>query len=125
MTTRRAVTFSTSQTRINTYDAAIDRRSLVWYRSADLKQFKEDRRTDAKKISNREYSDDGEKICWWGLERMVVPSVRSKTMRARNQVKQAVLWKQDEACSDAKFKEASEWAAKSARAKAEYYSSQL
>ena len=121
----RTVTFSTSQTRIKTYDADIDRRSLVWYKSADLKQFKEDRKTDAIKVSNREYSDDGEKICWWGLERLIVPEVRSKTVRARKQVKEVVLWKQDEAFSDKRFKEASEWAAKAARQKAMYYSSQL
>lgn len=123
--TTRTVTFSTSQTRIKTYDADIDRRSLVWYKSADLKQFKEDRKTDAIKVSNREYSDDGEKICWWGLERLIVPEVRSKTVRARKQVKEVVLWKQDEAFSDKRFKEASEWAAKAARQKAMYYSSQL
>ena len=123
--TTRTVTFSTSQTRIKTYDADIDRRSLVWYKSADLKQFKEDRKTDAIKVSNREYSDEGEKICWWGLERLIVPAVRSKTVRARQQVKEVVLWKQDEAFSDKRFKEASEWAAKAARQKAMYYSSQL
>ena len=122
--TTRTVTFSTS-TCIKTYEADIDRRSLVWYKSADLKQFKEDRNTDAKKVSNMEYSDDGEKICWWGLERLIVPSVRSQTVRARQQVKQVVLWKQDGACSDERFKEASKWAAQAARDKAMYYSLHL
>eukprot|EP00984_Skeletonema_dohrnii_P003463 scaffold1170_cov139-Skeletonema_dohrnii-CCMP3373.AAC.5 len=123
---RRAVRFSTSQTRIMTYDAEIySRRNLVWYEAADLKQFKQNRMADAFRIKNKEYSENGEKICWWGLERFIVPSVRSKTMRAREQVKQVVLCKQDKAYQDRQLKKSSDWAAESAQARATYYSSHL
>eukprot|EP00985_Skeletonema_marinoi_P023039 scaffold15033_cov150-Skeletonema_marinoi.AAC.2 len=120
--TRRGVQFSVSQTRITTYDNEIDRRSLIWYKPEDLQQFKEDRITDAIKITNDEYSENEEKICWWGLERLIVPSVRSKTKLAREQVKQVVLRKQDHACSDKKLMKASQWAATTAQKKAIYYS---
>jgi len=119
--TRRGVQFSFSQTRITTYDDEIDR-SLIWYKPEDLQQFKEDRITDAIKITNDEYSGNDEEICWWGLERLIVPSVRSKTKLAREQVKQVVLRKQDHACSDKKLMKASQWAATTAQKKATYYS---
>ena len=122
----RAVRFFTSQTRITTYDAEIySRRNLVWYEAADLRQFKQNRMVDASRIKNKEYSENGEKICWWGLERFIVPSVRSKTMRAREQVKQVVLCKQEKACQDRQLKKSSDWAAESAQARAAYYSSHL
>ena len=122
----RAVKFSTSQTCINTYDVDVGLRSLVWYKSADLKQFKEERLMDTLKIMNKgENRKNDEEICWWGLERLIVPSVGSKTMRARDQVKQVVLHKQDKAHLDRQLKAASAWAAQSARAKAEYYSYHL
>eukprot|EP00985_Skeletonema_marinoi_P023037 scaffold15032_cov87-Skeletonema_marinoi.AAC.3 len=123
--TRRGVQFSVSQTRITTYDNEIDRRNLIWYKPEDLQQFKEDRITDAIKITNDEYSGNDEEICWWGLERLIVPSVRSKTKLAREQVKQVVLRKQDHACSDKKLMKASQWAATTAQKKATYYSSHL
>ena len=100
---------------------------MVWYKSADLKQFKEDRIKDASKIKNKERTEteNEENICWWGLERLIVPSVESKTRRVRKQVKQVVLCKQDEAHQDRQLKEASEWAAAAAQEKATYYSSHL
>jgi len=123
---RRAVRFSTSQTRIMTYDAEVySRRNLVWYEAADLKQFKEDRMVDAFRIKNKEYSENGEKICWWGLERFIVPSVGLEALRAREQVKQVVLCKQDKAYQDRQLKQSSDWAAKAAQARATYYSSHL
>jgi hypothetical protein len=123
---RPVVKFSSSQTRITLYEEEIDRRSLIWYNAADLKQFRDDRKTDVSKIKNQEHSESGtEKLCWWGLERHVVPSVRSMTMQAKKQVKMAVLSKQDKACLDEKCKSASEWAAKVAHKKATYYSSQI
>ena len=121
----RAVKFSTSQIRIHTYNAETDCRSLIWYNSADLKQFKEDRLRDTFKIMNKEEWKNDEEICWWGLERLIVPSVGSKVMRAREMMKQVVLRKQDEAYLDRQFKEASEWAAKAAQEKAMYYYSHL
>ena len=122
----RAVKFSTPQTCINTYDADVGIRSLVWYKSADIKQFKDDRLMDTFKIMNEEeIRKNDEEICWWGLERLIVPSVGLKTMRARDQVKQVVLHKQDKAHLDRQFKVASEWAAQVAQEKAIYYSSNL
>lgn len=122
----RAVKFSTPQTCINTYDADVGLRSLVWYKSAEIKQFKEDRLIDTFKIMNKEeIRKNDEEICWWGLERLIVPSVGLKTMRARDQVKQVVLHKQDKAHLDRQFKAASEWAAQVAQEKAIYYSSNL
>ena len=121
----RTVKFSTSQTCINTYDVDVGLRSLVWYKSADLKQFKEERLMDTFKIMNKENRKNDEEICWWGLERLIVPSVGLKTMRARDQVKQVVLHKQDKAHQDRQFKAASEWAAQVAQEKAMYYSSHL
>mmetsp|Transcript_2976 Transcript_2976/g.4254 ORF Transcript_2976/g.4254 Transcript_2976/m.4254 type:complete len:125 (+) Transcript_2976:94-468(+) len=122
-TTGRAVKFATSQTLIATYNVEVDRRSLLWYKSADLKQFKEDRIVDVIRIMNQEKTDND--VCWWGLERFIVHSVRCKSKQAREQVKQVVLRKQDGACSDKILKEASEWAAATAQKKAAYYSSHL
>ena len=123
---RALVKFSTPQTCINTYDADVGLRSLVWYKSAEIKQFKEDRLIDTFKIMNKEeIRKNDEEICWWGLERLIVPSVGLKTMRARDQVKQVVLHKQDKAHLDRQFKAASEWAAQVAQEKAIYYSSHL
>ena len=122
----RAVTFASSQTCITFYEEQIDRRSLIWYNAEDLKQFKDDRKTDASIIKNKEYSEgDKENICWWGLERLIVPSVRSKSRHARKQVNAAVLEKQGGACLDKKCKSASEWAAKVAQKKGTYYSLQI
>lgn len=123
----RAVKFSMSHTCVIYFDAEISQHSLVWYKSADLKQFKEDRIIDASIIKNRERerAKDAEKICWWGLERLIVPSVGSKTRQVRKQVKQVVLCKQDKAHQDRQLKEASEWAAAAAQEKATYYSSHL
>ena len=121
----RAVRFS-SQTRIMTYDAEVySRRNLVWYEAADLKQFKQNRMVDASRIKNKEYSENGEKICWWGLERFIVPSVGLEALRAREQVKQVVLCKQEKAYQDRQLKKSSDWAAKAAQARATYYSSHL
>jgi hypothetical protein len=123
---RAVVKFSLSQTRITLYDEEIDRRSLIWYNSADMKQFRDNRKIDASRIQNNEYlASETEKICWWGLERLIVPSVRSKTIQVKEQVKKTVLRKQDKACLDKKCKSASEWAAKVAHKKAVYYSSHL
>jgi len=123
----RAVNFSISRTCVIYFDAEISHQSLVWYKSADLKQFKEDRIKDASKIKNKERTEteNEENICWWGLERLIVPSVESKTRRVRKQVKQVVLCKQDKAHQDRQLKEASEWAAAAAQEKATYYSSHL
>ena len=123
----RAVKFSISQTCVIYFDAEteISRHSLLWYKSADLKQFKEDRIIDASKIQNEERTGNDEKICWWGLERLIVPSVGSKTKRVREEVKQVVLCKQGNAHLDRHLKKASEWAAKAAQEKATYYSSHL
>lgn len=79
--------------------------NLLWYKSADIEQFKEDAIIDASKIRNIEHLENGKNICWWGLERLVVEG--SKTMRARQQVKQVVLYKQVEAHQDKRFIEAS------------------
>lgn len=118
----RTVSFSLSQTRVVHFDAAISCHNLVWYKSADLKQFKEDAIKDASKIKHKEHKENGEKICWWGLERLV----EAKTMRVRQQVvKQLVLHKQGEAHQDEQYKEASEWAATVAQKKAAYYSSHI
>ncbi|KAL7499781.1 hypothetical protein ACHAWT_007895 [Skeletonema menzelii] len=121
----RAVKFSTSRTRIQTYNAEIEHRSLIWYKPADLKQFKEDRLIDTFKIMNKKNGKNDEEVCWWGLERLIVPCVGSKAMRAREIMKQVVLRKQDEAYLDRQFKEASEWAAQAAKEKALYYYSHL
>lgn len=119
ITNSRAVKFaSSSQTRITVYEQRPSiRRSTIWYNSADLKQFREDRKTDASKIKNQEYAS--EKICWWGLERLLVPAVREKTVYAKEQMKSAVLEKQSVS------KSASDWAAKVAQKKAKYYSENI
>ena len=121
----RAVKFSTSRTRIQIYNAEIEHRSLIWYKPADLKQFKENRLIDTFKIMNKKNGKNDEEVCWWGLERLIVPCVGSKAMRAREIMKQVVLRKQDEAYLDRQFKEASEWAAQAAKEKALYYYSHL
>mmetsp|Transcript_2664 Transcript_2664/g.4058 ORF Transcript_2664/g.4058 Transcript_2664/m.4058 type:complete len:125 (-) Transcript_2664:38-412(-) len=123
--TGRAVKFATTSVDTYNYNVDVERNSLLWYKSADLKQFKEDRIIDVIKIMNREQTENDEKICWWGLERLIVPSVRSKTRLAREQVKQVVLRKQDGACSDRVLKEASSWAAATAQKRATYYSLHL
>lgn len=51
----RSVNFSLSQTRVVHFDGEQD---LVWHKSADLRQFKEDAMKTATKTQN------GEKICW-------------------------------------------------------------
>ena len=126
ITNSRAVKFSASQTRITVYEQRPSiRRSTIWYGSKDLKQFREDRKADASKIKNQEYANGDEKICWWGLERLLVPAVREKTVYAKEQMKSAVLEKQSEAHEENKFKSASEWAAKVAQKKAKYYSENI
>jgi hypothetical protein len=118
ITNSRAVKFSASQTRITVYEQRPSiRRSTIWYNGADLKQFREDRKADASKIKNQEYAT-GE-ICWWGLERLLVPEVREKTVYAKEQMKSAVLEKQSVS------KSASDWAAKVAQKKAKYYSENI
>ena len=125
VTNSRAVKFSSSQTRITVYEQRPSiRRSTIWYQPKDLKQFREDRKADASKIKNQEYTNE-EKICWWGLERLLVPAVREKTVYAKEQMKSAVLEKQSEAHEDKKFMSASEWAAKVAQKKAKYYSENI
>ena len=126
ITNSRAVKFSASQTRITVYEHRPSiRKSTIWYNGKDLKQFREDRKTDASKIKNQEYKSGDEKICWWGLERLLVPAVREKTVYAKEQMKSAVLEKQSEAHEENKFKSASEWAAKVAQKKAKYYSENI
>ena len=117
VTNSRAVKFSSSQTRITVYEQRPSiRRSTIWYQPEDLKQFRDERKADASKIKNREYT---EKICWWGLERLLVPEVREKTVYAKEQMKSAVLEKQSVS------KSASDWAAKVAQKKAKYYSENI
>lgn len=126
ITNSRAVKFATSQTRITVYEQRPSiRRSTIWYNAKDLKQFRDDRKADASKIKNQEYANGAEKICWWGLERLLVPEVREKTVYAKEQMKSAVLEKQSEAHEDKKVKGASEWAAKVAQKKAKYYSENI
>ncbi len=126
ITNSRAITFSSSQTRITVYEQRPSiRRSTIWYNAKDLKQFRDDRKADASKIKNQEYANGAEKICWWGLERLLVPEVREKTVYAKEQMKSAVLEKQSEAHEDKKVKGASEWAAKVAQKKAKYYSENI
>ena len=118
ITNSRAVKFSSSQTRITVYEQRPSiRRSTIWYQPKDLKQFRDERKADASKIKNREYTN--EKICWWGLERLLVPEVREKTVYAKEQMKSAVLEKQSVS------KSASDWAAKVAQKKAKYYSENI
>ncbi len=120
ITNSRAVKFATSQTRITVYEQRPSiRRSTIWYNAKDLKQFRDDRKADASKIKNQEYANSSEKICWWGLERLLVPEVREKTVYAKEQMKSAVLEKQSVS------KSASEWAAKVAQKKAKYYSENI
>ena len=122
----RAVNFSMSQTRVVHFDAEIQCHSLVWYKAADLQQFKEEAMIDASRIKNKVKSqNDEEIICWWGLERLIVPLARSKTRQVKEQVKQVVLCKQDKCHQDRQLKEASGWAAMVAQKKAAYYSSHL
>jgi hypothetical protein len=126
MNNRKAIKFSSSQTSITLYESKIERRSLIWYSAADLRKFRDDRKADAYRINMKEYREEnGDIICWWGLERLINQSVREKTTNAKTQVKISVLQKQGEACEDERCKSASEWAAKVAQKKATYYSSNI
>ena len=123
----RTVQFSASNTRTMHYEDQIDRRSLIWYNARDLAQFRADRKTDATRLKNKENNSENE-ICFWGLERILMPEVRRKTHHTRQAVRKAVLTTQDGACVETIRQSSrlhSEYSSKVAQSKGRYYSNHL
>mmetsp|Transcript_17069 Transcript_17069/g.25723 ORF Transcript_17069/g.25723 Transcript_17069/m.25723 type:complete len:135 (-) Transcript_17069:29-433(-) len=126
-TPTRTVKFSSSPTTTAHYER-IERKSLVWYNSVELRQFRADRRIDASRIMNMEYSEDGEPICSWGLERILLSEVRREARETRERVKKAVLQNENDACAETISRNSralSECAAKHAQRMGTYYSTNL
>ena len=127
MKNNRTVNFSSSNTHTLHYEDKIARKSLIWYNSADLARFREDRKVDATRIKNRENSEN--ETCFWGLERTLVPNIRRKTILSRRAVRKAVLTtQQDGACVETIRSSSiahSEYSLKMAQSKGRYYSNHL
>lgn len=127
MKNNRTVKFSSSNTHTMHYEDKIARKSLIWYNSADLARFRADRKVDATRIKNRENSEN--EMCFWGLERTLVPNIRRKTILSRRAVRKAVLTTQQDGACIEKIRESSiahsEYSLKVAHSKGRYYSNHL
>ncbi len=81
---------------------------------------------DAFRIKNNENSENDEPVCFWGLERVLLPEVRRQTRETREKVRKAVL--QNSACAETISRNSrvhSELAAKHAQRRGMYYSTHL
>ena len=109
--------------------------TTTWYKVDDYLQFRADRATDVSRIRGRHPDDLKEVECFWGLENSLVPDLKQRVVKTRQNITQDVL-KVQEDCNTAesrlsphKIAEAaassSTWSAAVARKKALFYSSQV
>lgn len=111
--------------------------TTTWYKGDDYLQFRADRATDVSRIRGRHPDDLKEVECFWGLENVLVPDLKQRVFKTRQNITQDILKVQKD-CNTAdssrlscphRIAEAaassSTWSAAVARKKALFYSSQV
>jgi len=108
--------------------------TTTWYKGDDYLQFRADRAQDVSRIRGRHPDDLKEVECFWGLENVLVPDLKQRVVKTRQNITQDVLKVQEDCNTDSRrcphrIAEAaaasSTWSAAVARKKALFYSSQV
>mmetsp|Transcript_14902 Transcript_14902/g.31597 ORF Transcript_14902/g.31597 Transcript_14902/m.31597 type:complete len:170 (+) Transcript_14902:149-658(+) len=121
--------------RLRTYQTDDDEDPLLtWYTRAEYQQFRADRTTDATRIIGQSANDLRDEDCFWGLENVIVGQLRNNVRKTRTRVWKAVL--KEQKCQSMECRQNpqdiaraacihTQWAEKTARKKALFYSQEL
>jgi len=116
-----------SRVKLDVYERDLPDPSCTWYSKAEYQQLRDDRAMDAARIRKYRVGDLPDTECFWGLENIVVPSLREKVMFSRASITNEVLSSQRHRrpVQMRALLDQSRWSAEVARKKALFYSSQV